>query len=148
MYAAEFCRRAERGLGVAIREGQANGTVETPDEGKLRGVLNRRMGSSSAAGAELEKLRPTDLATARELTGSRGAGIYAITDAVSDEQFETAVTEAKAEGNLTRANVTRKCKAQAAEPEPATRLSCRAVRPAAARCRRPAPRVPGGRRSR
>ena len=42
-----------------------------------------------------------------ELRGN-GAGIYAMTDGVSDADFEDAIGEAKAEGNLSRANVVRK----------------------------------------
>lgn len=34
--------------------------------------------------------------------------IYRVTDDVSDDQFEAAVTEAKAEGDLSRANVVRR----------------------------------------
>jgi hypothetical protein len=34
--------------------------------------------------------------------------IYAMTDGVSDEEFEQALAEAKAEGNLSRVNVLRK----------------------------------------
>jgi hypothetical protein len=38
--------------------------------------------------------------------GNRGqAGIYHLTDGVSDREFEESVEEAKAEGNLSRANV-------------------------------------------
>ncbi len=36
-----------------------------------------------------------------------------MTDGVSDEQFEEALTEAREEGNLSRANVARKCKDRA-----------------------------------
>lgn len=42
--------------------------------------------------------------------GARGDGIYALADNVDPEEFETALEAAKAEGNLTRANVVRKVK--------------------------------------
>lgn len=41
-----------------------------------------------------------------------------MTDGVSDEQFEEAIAEAKAEENLSRANVARKAKAKAQRKEP------------------------------
>ncbi|SHR21298.1 Uncharacterised protein [Mycobacteroides abscessus subsp. abscessus] len=36
-----------------------------------------------------------------------------MTDGVSDEQFEEVITQAKVEGDLSRANVARKCKDKA-----------------------------------
>ncbi len=109
--AQEFCRRAERGLGVAIREGQANGTVETKSEGASRGGASRQGLDVSKT---LDKPRPTDLAGAEELA----RGIYPMTDNVSDDQFEEAITEARDEGNLSRANVARKAKAKAEDSRP------------------------------
>ena len=106
--AAEFCRRAERGLGVAIREGQSMGEVETRDEGRARGHLVR---DDLLGDTKKVKPRPTDYAAPDELS----RGIYPVTDGVSDEQFEEAIAEAKAEGNLSRANVARKTKAKAEE---------------------------------
>lgn len=127
--AAELVRRAERGLGVAIREGQDR-----------REIIARGTNPGNQYTSEEDRItafskiaRPTDFATADELSGGRSDGIYAMTDGVSDAQFEEAVTEAKTEGNLSRANVARKCKAkskpvvdandplidaQVAEPEP------------------------------
>ena len=70
--AAEFLRRAERGLGVAIREGQANGTVAK------RGDIG---GNRSTPVPDLVKT--TGLATKGELHGRGGekhTGIYAMTD--------------------------------------------------------------------
>jgi hypothetical protein len=110
--AAEFVRRAERGLGVAIREGQARGEIETTAEGKSRGSRN-------AKGLDhlnkVIKPKPTDFAKPNELSGLNvdNPGIYGMTDGVSDEAFEEAITEARDEGNLSRANVARKCKTKA-----------------------------------
>ena len=119
--AAEFCRRAERGLGVAIRQGQASGTVETKVEASARGAATR----DGLLDKETIKPKPTDFAKQSELGGNKtygDSGIYGLTDGVSDTQFDEALSEAKAEGNLSRANVSRKCKAKAqglvAEPEP------------------------------
>lgn len=107
-HAAEFVRRAERGLGVGIREAQARGEVETCNEGKARGSLVR----DQVVTYDKVKPKPTDFASKHELTNTHG-GIYDLTDGVSDEQFEEAITEARAEGNLSRANVARKCKDKA-----------------------------------
>lgn len=117
--AAEFVRRAERGIGVGIREGQANGTVNGVGTHTNRGN-GHQSGRESLTTSS--KVRPTDLASQHELHGANnpGEGIYAMTDGVSDEQFEEALTEAKGEGNLSRANVARKAKAKAVtDPKPA-----------------------------
>ncbi|MGW4124735.1 hypothetical protein [Nocardia sp. NPDC004711] len=108
---AEFVRRAERGIGVAIREGQANGTVETKSEASARGSAVRDGLDERKA---ITKPKPLDYATAEELSRS----VYPITDGVSDSQFEEALAEARDEGNLSRANVARKAKAKAQPPEP------------------------------
>jgi hypothetical protein len=105
--ATELVRRAERCIGVAIRRGQEEGTIRGPHEGKLM----RRPGST-------EPLRsPREFGTLHELSGdgNRIKGIYDLTDGVSDEDFEAAVKEARAEGNLSRANVARKAQARAAD---------------------------------
>ncbi|WP_457149740.1 hypothetical protein [Mycobacteroides abscessus] len=100
--ATEFVRRAERGLGVAIREGQGRGEI-------------LRKGQRADQVDPLNcPARPTDYATEDELQNrAAGGGIYAMTDGVSDEQFEEAITESRVEGNLSRANVARKCKVKA-----------------------------------
>ncbi|WP_052624927.1 hypothetical protein [Mycobacteroides abscessus] len=94
-HAAEFVRRAERGLGVGIREAQARGEVETCNEGKARGSLVR----DQVVTYDKVKPKPTDFASKHELTNTHG-GIYDLADGVSDEQFEEAITEARAEGKL------------------------------------------------
>jgi hypothetical protein len=100
--ATEIVRRAERGIGVAIRRGQETGKV-------------RRQGQGRGHTQQLPK--PTDFASHDELMGNQ-AGIYDMTDGVSDEEFEDAVAEAKAEGNLSRANVVRKARQR--HPRPGT----------------------------
>lgn len=114
--AAEFCRRAERGLGVAIREGQERGEI-------LRKGQSNTFGNAHTTSQPLpvsSRPGPTDFATPSELGGANrpGEGIYAMTDGVSDDQFEEALTEAKDEGNLSRANVARKAKAKAEDSRP------------------------------
>lgn len=104
--ATEMVRRAERGVGVAIRKGQAEGTVRTGRE-NLRNVGVRLSDSEPAS--------PLEFASRPELYGGRGAdGLLALADDVTDEQFDAAITEAKAEGNLSRANVVRKVKGETA----------------------------------
>jgi len=111
--ATEFVRRAERGLGVAIREGQARGEIQCRTDNRH----TLRDGDTTSY-----KPSPSDFADKSELSVSGNLGIYAMTDGVTDEQFEEAISEARAEGNLSRANVARKSKAKAhplVEPEPA-----------------------------
>lgn len=102
LHAAEFVRRAERGVGLAIRDGQERGTI-------------RKHRASRAQGHQEPLKSPTDFVGKGELTGreNSGEGIYGMTDGVSDEAFEQAIADAREEGNLSRANVARKCKTQA-----------------------------------
>jgi hypothetical protein len=100
--AVEMVRRAERGVGQAIRKGQDEGTVRKQSDNRF----TDRNGMTGSI-----KINPTDLAKSHELTGVHNdGGIYQMTDDVSDEQFEEALTEAKSEENLSRANVVRKIK--------------------------------------
>lgn len=96
--ATEIVRRAERGLGLAIRKGQEEGTVN------VRGV---RKDWLEARHVKTILPSPSDFATPGELSGNE-SGIYAMTDNVSDDDFEQAIEDAKAEKNLSRANVVRK----------------------------------------
>ena len=91
-------RRWERALGTAIREGQAAGEITSPE-------VRRRTDSTST--------RPTHFASQRELTGQagKGDGIYALADNTTDAEFESALATARDEGNVSRANVVRKLKA-------------------------------------
>ncbi|WP_212554182.1 hypothetical protein [Tsukamurella paurometabola] len=113
--AAEFVRRAERGLGVAIREGQERGEIETTAEARSRAARERdcRLGRSKTFNDFDPKPKPTDFADKVELRGNGDGNIYGMTDGINDEQFEEAIAEAKEEGNLSRANVARKAKAKA-----------------------------------
>jgi hypothetical protein len=98
--AAEIVRRAERGIGVAIRRGQQNGAI------RRRGDHGGRA-AGNGDGNTIYRPGPADYATTGELRGN-GAGIYHMTDGVSDEDFEEALAKAKAEQDLSRANVVRK----------------------------------------
>ena len=93
-------RRWERALGTAIREGQ--------DRGEIRGTGGDTSKTSLGSSALPS---PTEFASNKELNGDGKSGIYALTDGASDEQFESALTTARDEGNVSRANVVRKLKA-------------------------------------
>lgn len=98
--AQEMVRRAEYALGKAIRKGQEEGTVARLGDGR---------GERSVLGTNLSS--PGDFASDVELYDrpSQGkAGILSIADAATQEEFDAALDEAKAEGNLSRANVSRK----------------------------------------
>lgn len=98
--ATEIVRRAERGIGVAIRRGQEQGTIR--DRGNPSPKVDQVENSPPS---------PTDYATKGELYGGGNGGkvgIYALTDGVSNEDFEEALAEARGEGNLTRSNLVRK----------------------------------------
>lgn len=112
--AAEMLRRAERGLGVAIREGQERGQIY--GQGKNPFVANQhgQRGEQGDADFSTSAVPVTTFAKPHDVTEK---GIYGLTDGVSDEQFEEALADAKDEGNLSRANVARKAKGEAAKPK-------------------------------
>ncbi len=105
--AQELVRRAERGIGVAIRLGQ--------ERGDIRGNgAHEYQGNQHGSGALPDKKStcvphsPADYFSG----GSETYDTYAVTDDVTAEQFDEAIDEAKDEGNLSRANVVRKVKAK------------------------------------
>ena len=126
--AAEIVRRAERGIGVCIRKGQAAGEIAGREAAAAHRVAHQTGDNS------LVRPSPLRYATSAELSAN-GGGIYAMTDDVTDEQFDEAIDEAKAEGNLSRANVVRKLKPETAAPKPADRhaIHYRAPHPKAER---------------
>lgn len=106
--ASEFLRRAERGLGVAIREAQERGELSS---------LGTRKSYGNAHGT---RSRDSTLSSPSDYLphGSDRKWTYEVTDNVSDDDFEDVLGEARSEDNLSRANVARKCKARAAEVAP------------------------------
>jgi hypothetical protein len=108
--ATELVRRAERCIGLGIRQGQAEGSVAKP--GAI-GAPPPNRSTGQVHGGRRDNTTSirlvTEFAPFSELSGNQ-AGIYAMTDDVTDEQFEQAIEEAKNEGNLSRANVVRKAK--------------------------------------
>lgn len=109
--AAEIVRRAERCIGVAIRRGQEAGEIQR------QGDNRHTLGSGDTTSF---KPSPTDYAAPHELS-SNGAGIYQMTDGVSEEEFDAAVDAAKADRNLSRANIVRKIRDAASVLSPAER---------------------------
>ncbi len=101
--AAEIVRRAERGIGVAIRRGQQNGEIAK------RGDRGGR-GAPGVYGGNPGDRRGDHLGSAAGFFrhGDERTDAYAMTDGIADTDFEGALGEAKAEGNLSRANVVRK----------------------------------------
>lgn len=91
-------RRTERALGQAIRGGQERGEIARREDNRY---------SLPTADRSSYKTKPTEFASSAELAGN-GAGIYAMTDDVTDEQFDEALTRAQDESNVSRANVVRK----------------------------------------
>lgn len=100
--AQEMVRRAEYALGKAIRRGQAEGTIAR--RGDVGGDLND---PRSSRGDDLVK--PGDLVPHTQ----ERHDLYVMADA-EPETFDAALTEAKDEGNPSRANVVRKVGRQAA----------------------------------
>lgn len=103
--ATELIRRAERGIGLAIRKGQEAGEIRRTGE---RTVIANQHGPAAQVDNTSSKPGPTDFGVSFDELRGNGAGIYHLTDDVTDEQFDAGIAEAKAEGNLSRANVVRK----------------------------------------
>lgn len=115
--ALEMVRRAERGIGVAIRNGQEAGVIAKPgDIGAINSPGTRGARSGSPRNGDL--VRPGEAAGVKH--PSELTPLYAAADGISDEQFDDAIVEARQERNLARANVLRKAKGQTA-PVPASR---------------------------
>lgn len=121
--ATEMVRRAEYAVSRAIQKGQDEGTV------RVRGQRSGTRGSYTRTrfGAE-ESVQADRANSANNLPGpqdiapdysSNGGRIRQLAQADPDE-FETALTEAKAEGNMSLANVARKVRKQ---PGPNTRAT-------------------------
>ena len=97
--ALEMVRRAERGIGQAVRNGQDAGEIGVPHQTNYR---------------PSHDVRDRDIVTPKAATrdffshNNEMTEVYAMTDGVSDEQFDAAIDEARGEGNLSRANVVRK----------------------------------------
>ena len=109
--AAEIVRRAERDIGLAIRRGQQDGEIAKRGD-------HRSHGTPSVHDGNPNDRHDDHLASPGSFFrhGDERADTYAMTDGVSNADFEDAMAEAKAEGNLSRANVVRKIRQQRRTP--------------------------------
>jgi hypothetical protein len=109
--AQEMARRADYALAKAIRDGQQPGENHT---------VARQGENLNAKGSLKEPLHSQyEFASHKELQGqTQGTGILALADNASPAEFEEALTEAKAEGNLSRANLVRKVSPERHDSEP------------------------------
>ncbi|MBG6239891.1 DNA-binding helix-hairpin-helix protein with protein kinase domain [Mycetocola sp. CAN_C7] len=93
--AVEMVRRSERALGVAIREGQEAKEITDRGNRENYGGPNHRQSRDATLSS------PSDFLA----TGTDRALTYAVTDNVTEEEFEVALSVAKDEGNLSRAGM-------------------------------------------
>lgn len=108
--AGEMVRRSEFWLGKAVRQGQEDGEIETLADARSRaGRISHGQHPDNNA---VSKLPLNSFVTRDEMVGN-GAGISHLADGVDPDRFEEALADAKAEGNVSRANVVRKIKNQA-----------------------------------
>jgi len=105
-------RRAERGVGLAIRKGQDEGTVATLSENRSYAGQVARAHQRGETPLMRPKPSATEIASEHHVTHSRQPGVCDLADHVTDERFDEALTEAKDEGNLSRANVARKVRGE------------------------------------
>jgi hypothetical protein len=109
--AAEIVRRAERGIGVAIRRGQEVGQFAKRGDRGGRGAPGVRGGHpGDARGDHLDS--PAGFFR----NGKERADAYAMTDGVTDGDFEDALGRAKSDRDLSRANVVRKIRQRRGTP--------------------------------
>jgi hypothetical protein len=109
--AAEIVRRAERGIGVAIRRGQQDGQIAKQGDRGGRGAQGVRGGNpGDVRGDHLDS--PAGLFR----NGKERADAYAMADGVSDDDFEDALGQAKSDRDLSRANVVRKIRQRRGNP--------------------------------
>lgn len=108
--AQEMVRRAEYALGKSIRKGQAEGTIRDRSHGGPRSDYER-----GGQVVRVDRTADSSAISPKEFlpNGHDAHEVYAMTDGAPEpEQFDAAIDEAKAEGNLSRANVVRKVKKQ------------------------------------
>lgn len=113
--ATEIVRRAERGIGVAIRRGQENQEITR------RGEHAGNQYTGKVHPADSSKPSPLAYGSKGEMYGSADSkpGILSLADEGSAEDFEEALDAARAEQNLTRANVVRKMRGRQPARPPA-----------------------------
>lgn len=113
--ATEIVRRAERGIGLAIRRGQGEGTIHKPGDPPpppSAPYERVRNGKREVVGASRPHLHGEKKRYVGEYVngGQQQHDTFTMTDDVSDDEFDRVIDSAKAERNLSRANVVRKVK--------------------------------------
>jgi hypothetical protein len=106
MDAKEMARRADYALGKAIRDGQATGEIVKNGHQPNRGNQFKN-GALSDSKSSIETHSPYEFVQ----MGGESTDIYAMADSGDSEQFQKILDEARAEENLSRANVARKARA-------------------------------------
>jgi hypothetical protein len=101
--AAEIVRRAERGIGLAVRRGQHDRQIARRGDRGGCGAPGVRGGDPGATRGEHLGSPAGFFRNDKER-----ADCYAMADGVSDADFEHALGQAKGDGDLSRANVVRK----------------------------------------
>jgi hypothetical protein len=91
--AAEIVRRAERGIGLAVRRGQDAGVIRR----KARHGVH-----------DMNSMSPLDvLGVGQQITDT-----YALADDITAEMFEAALSDARTDRNMSRANLVRRVRAK------------------------------------
>lgn len=108
--ALEMVRRAERGIGLAIRNGQEAGEILRPGEAGTTHAQHRKSkvpGGNFGPSPAAPKPGPAQAAGVKHRSNLNKT-IYPLTDGVTDEQFEGALEAARDDKDMSHANVTRK----------------------------------------
>lgn len=125
--AQEMVRRAEYALGKSIRKGQAEGTIRTRGQRAPQSAYVRdRFGAVEHVQAGADNAA-TCLPNVRDIAPDfydNGSQLAHLAD-LQPDQLDAALSDARAEGNLSRANVLRK--ARAVEDNPVTAPSSAGV---------------------
>ncbi len=111
--AAEMVRRAERGIGAAVRRGQEAGQIAK--RGDVGAAPAPGFASGGAPGVKRgeDLVRPQDAAQVGH--ASQLSDYYALAQ-MPDEDFEDALADAKAEGNMSRRALARKARGIESKP--------------------------------
>ena len=105
-------RRSERALGQAIRGGQERGEIAANGERLNRGLPNEKTSADEFFSG-----------------GGETSDVYALTDDVTDADFNTALDRAQGEQNVSRANVVRKITEQKETKETSVTSASRLAMP-------------------
>jgi hypothetical protein len=107
--ATEMVRRAERALGIAVRSGQESGELRS--RGGSQGVHIPGLRGTASRSSQDDVRDPTPSVSDYFAHAQEKTDIYAMTDGVTDEEYDAVMDEAREEKNFSRSNVVRKLKA-------------------------------------